>query len=63
MTTNKVDSDNNKNNNLADNVDYDIRLSKARQEFYALLNSRLGRYFTRWVLAFIVWILQSRQCT
>ena len=47
MTSNRADLDNNKNNNASDNVDYDIRLSKARQEFYALLNSHLGRYFTR----------------
>ena len=57
MSSIRIESDN--NNNMEYNVDYDIRLSKARQEFYALLNSRLGRYFTRWVIA-LVWILQSQ---
>ena len=35
------------NNNREYNVDYGSQLSKARQEFNELLNSRLGRYFTR----------------
>ena len=58
-----LDSDNNNNNNMEYNVDYDIRLSKARQEFNALLNSHLGRYFTRYVLIEIIlfWsVLQLR---
>lgn len=46
MASITIDSDNN-NNNMDYNVDYDVQLSKARKEFYALLNSRLGRYFTR----------------
>ena len=47
----KIITDSDNNNNMEYNVDYSSQLSKARQEFNALLNSHLGRYFTRYVLS------------